>query len=249
MSKNVIDNTIQEEGLCSFFKNLGRISAEAGKKLATNVIKNPDRALKKTSNTATTTATKNLKAAVSSLPEVIKYNHTGGGLYLGNFFKFHIIQMDQETDIIYPSAPLKNSDLEQGLAEKNDVNSLNNSINNIKGMITYFKDENNKSKKKNKINRMITTTFKSFDTLVILETTSSSNTLSSTGIGLIAITISTGAACRLSFGNKVIYEIIINRYNRYKKQDEKDQQTIEPFNKKYGKSYQDNVIDKNEYES
>ena len=85
MSKNVIDNTIQEEGLCSFFKNLGRISAEAGKKIATNVIKNPDRALKKTSNTATTAATKNPKAAVSSLPKVIKFNPTDGGLYLGKF--------------------------------------------------------------------------------------------------------------------------------------------------------------------
>ena len=35
----VSDNTIQEEGLGSFFKNLGRISAKAGKKLATNLLK------------------------------------------------------------------------------------------------------------------------------------------------------------------------------------------------------------------
>ena len=41
----VSDNTIQAEGLGSFFKNLGRISARAGRKLATNVIKNPGRAL------------------------------------------------------------------------------------------------------------------------------------------------------------------------------------------------------------
>ena len=33
------DNTIQSEGLGSFFKKLGRISAKAGKKLATNVLK------------------------------------------------------------------------------------------------------------------------------------------------------------------------------------------------------------------
>ena len=52
--------------------------------------------------------------------------------------------MDQKCDRFYPSAPLeKNIDSQQRL-EKNliDVNSLNNSINNIKEMITYFKDKN-----------------------------------------------------------------------------------------------------------
>ena len=35
----VSDNTIQTEGLGSFFKNLRKISAKVGKKLATNVLK------------------------------------------------------------------------------------------------------------------------------------------------------------------------------------------------------------------
>ena len=57
--------------------------------------------------------------------------------------------MDQKTDRLYPSAPLENFDLEQRLEKKlNDVNTFNNHINNIKEMITYFKDKNNKSKKK-----------------------------------------------------------------------------------------------------
>ena len=81
----VSDNTIQAEGLGSFFKNLGRISAKAGKKLATNVLKNPGRALEITSNIATAAATKSPKAALSSLPEVINFYHTGKGLYLGKF--------------------------------------------------------------------------------------------------------------------------------------------------------------------
>ena len=57
--------------------------------------------------------------------------------------------MDQKCDRLYPSIPLenKNIDLEQRLEKKiNDVNSFNNHINNIKEMITYFKDKNNKSK-------------------------------------------------------------------------------------------------------
>ena len=48
--------------------------------------------------------------------------------------------MEQKCDRLYPSAPLENIDLEQRLEKKiNDVNSFNNSINNIKEMITYFK--------------------------------------------------------------------------------------------------------------
>ena len=56
--------------------------------------------------------------------------------------------MEQKCDRLYPSAPLENIDLEQRLEKKlNDVNFFNNTINNIKEMITYFKDKNNKSKK------------------------------------------------------------------------------------------------------
>ena len=41
----VSNNTIQTEGLVSFFKTLGKVSAKAGKKIATNLLKIPGRAL------------------------------------------------------------------------------------------------------------------------------------------------------------------------------------------------------------
>ena len=81
-------------------------------------------------------------------------------------------------------------------------------------MITYFKDKNNKSKKKYKKYKTIPTILKSFDTFVIIATTSSSITLSHPGIGLIVIPLSTATACGLSMGNEVLYEIIINKYNK-----------------------------------
>ena len=84
-SMTVCDNTIKAEGLGSFFKNLGKISAKAGKKLAKNVIINPGRALDLTTKIATAAATKSPKAALSTLPEVINFYHTGKGLYLGKF--------------------------------------------------------------------------------------------------------------------------------------------------------------------
>ena len=61
--------------------------------------------------------------------------------------------------------------------------------------------------------------------------------------------ISAGVACTLSLGNKLLYKIVMNKYNRTKKQYEKDQQTIKSFDKLYRKSLQDNIIDRTEYES
>ena len=78
-------------------------------------------------------------------------------------------------------------------------------------MIAFFKDKNNKSKKKNKNYITLTAILKSFDTVVIIPTTSSSITLSLTGIGLIAKPISTATACGLSIGNKKISEIFTNK--------------------------------------
>ena len=63
------------------------------------------------------------------------------------------------------------------------------------------------------------------------------------------IPILTSTACGLTIGNKVIYEIIKQKYNNYKKQYEKDQETIKSFDKLYRKSLQDNMIDRSEYES
>ena len=73
--------------------------------------------------------------------------------------------------------------------------------------------------------------------------------MSLTGIGLIVTPISTATVCALSIGNKVIYKIIVNKNNKYKKQYEKDQQTNKSSDKLYRKSLQDKVIDKTENES
>ena len=158
--------------------------------------------------------------------------------------------MDQKCNRLYPSAPLENIDLEQRLEKKiNDVNSFNNHVNNIKEMISYFKDKNNKSKKKYKNYKTLNTVLESVDSIIIIAATSTSITLSITGVGLIILPISAGIACTLSLGNKVLHKLIINKYNKYKKHYERDQQTINSFDKFYRKSLQDNVIDKTEYES
>ena len=84
-STTVSDNTIKAERLGSFFKKLGKISAKAGKKLANNALKNPARFLEIGANVATAAANRNPKAALSTLPEVINFYHTGKFLYLPRF--------------------------------------------------------------------------------------------------------------------------------------------------------------------
>ena len=84
-TKIVSDNVIQAEGLGDFFKKLGKVSSRAAKKVATNALKNPARFLEIGANIATATATKNPKAALSTLPEMINFYHTGKGLYLPRF--------------------------------------------------------------------------------------------------------------------------------------------------------------------
>ena len=93
------------------------------------------------------------------------------------------------------------------------------------------------------------TVLESVDSIVTIAATSTSITLSITGVGLIILPISTGIACGLSLGNKVLHKLIINKYNKYKKQYERHQQTIKSFDKLYRKSLQDNIIEKTEYNS
>ena len=156
--------------------------------------------------------------------------------------------MEQNCDKFYPSLPLlENIDLEQGLEKKlNEVNSFNNHINNIKEKITYLEDKNNKSKKKYNNYKTLNTVLESVNSIVIIGTTSTSITLSITGIGLIILPISTGIGCTLSLGNKVLHKLIISKHNKNKKQYEKDRNTINSFDKLHRKSLQDNLIDKTE---
>ena len=81
----VSDNVIQAEGLGDFFKNLGKKGLNVSKKMAKNVLSNPGRALDLTAKIATAAATKSPKAALSTLPEIINFYHTGKGLYLPRF--------------------------------------------------------------------------------------------------------------------------------------------------------------------
>ena len=88
----------------------------------------------------------------------------------------------------------------------------------------------------------------SVETIVIIGATSTSIPLSITGTGLNILPISDGIACTLSLSKKVLRKMIMNKYNKLKKQYQKDQQTIKCFDKFYRKCLQDFVTDKNDSE-
>ena len=82
-SMTLSHNTIQAEGLADFFRNLGKSSVEVGKKLTKNVLKHPGRAPEIGANVGSAFASRSPKTTLSSIPEFIKFFHTGKGLYLG----------------------------------------------------------------------------------------------------------------------------------------------------------------------
>ena len=178
------DNTVQAEGLSDFFKSLGKISVKVGKKLAKNILKNPSQALDITANIATAVASISPKHLLSTLPEVFNFYHTGKIFIWENLFKFLYNKRTKKQIDYIRQHHFKNKiiDLEQRLEKKlNDVNSFNNHINNIKEMITYFKNKNNNTKKKFKKYRTLTTILELFNTIVIFATTSSAITLTFIG--------------------------------------------------------------------
>ena len=101
-----------------FAKNCEILSAKAGKKVATNVIKKPSRALDVTANPATAAASRNPKNVLSTIPEIINRYHTGKGFYR-NLFSFMLSKWCKETDRLYASAPFeKNNDSEERVEKK-----------------------------------------------------------------------------------------------------------------------------------
>ena len=113
-------------------------------------------------------------------------------------------------------------------------------------MITYFKDNSKKPKRKYEKYKTLTSVLESIDRVVLLGASTKSVTLSVTDVGLIVVPISAEIACTLSTGKKVLQKVNLNEYNEYKKQKEKDQQTMESSDKLFSKRYQDILIDKEE---
>ena len=137
--------------------------------------------------------------------------------------------MEQKTDKLYPSAPLgKKISLEKILEKNNDVNSFDNSVNNIEETTTFFNDKAHKSKK-NKNFKTVITILKSLDSSINFGATFTFKSLSIIGIKLNILPISAGVACTLSIGNKVLHKLIINKYKNLKNNMKKINKLFNPL--------------------
>ena len=72
-------------------------------------------------------------------------------------------------------------------------------------------------KKRLKKHKVLSTISKTVDTFIVSATTSSSVTLSLTGLGLIVIPIFTEIARGLTVTNNTLNKIIMNEFNKHKK--------------------------------
>ena len=79
-------------------------------------------------------------------------------------FRFSDINLSSTN--LYTSAPVERVAAIEDKLEKNDINSLTNTVTIIEEKITYFRDENKKPEKKYRENRKLTTIIKSFDSFV-----------------------------------------------------------------------------------
>ena len=120
-----------------------------------------------------------------------------------------------------------------------EINSFNNSIQNIK--------DNKKYKKKSKIYKIINGLFQSIDGVSVLAVSSTCVTLSVTGVGLVVVPIASGIGAGLCIISKIAGEYLKRKEQHNKKKYTLAGRTLHDFCKLHSKCLEDNKIDLNEY--
>jgi len=128
-----------------------------------------------------------------------------------------------------------------------EMNSFNNSVNNIKDIKNFYNYETKKYKKLNDRFKLLNNLLQTIDTLIILGVTSTSVTLSVTGVGIIIVPISAGVGGFLGISSKLISEYLKRREKYHLKKYTLSLKTLEDFQKLHSKCLEDSKIDQNEY--
>ena len=82
----------------------------------------------------------------------------------------------------------------------------------------YELQRQKESRKKYKKYKNLNTILESVHTIVIIGATSTSVGLAIFRVGLIVAPISAGMACSLSLANEILHKVLLNKYNKYRKQ-------------------------------
>ena len=128
-----------------------------------------------------------------------------------------------------------------------EINSFNNSIQNIKDIQNFYNHEAKKYKKKSEIFKITNCLIQSIDGVLLLGVSSTAITLSVTGVGLIVVPIASGIGAGVSIISKILNEYLKRKEHHNNKKYTLAGRTLHDFCKLHSKRLEDNKIDLNEY--
>ena len=128
-----------------------------------------------------------------------------------------------------------------------EINSFNNSIQNIKDIQNFYNHEAKKYKKKSKIYKIINGLIHSIDGVLLLGVSSTAITLSVTGVGLIVVPIASGIGAGVTIISKILNEYLKRKEQHNIKKYTLAGRTLHDFCKLLSKCLEDNKIDLSEY--
>ena len=128
-----------------------------------------------------------------------------------------------------------------------EINSFNNSIQNIKDIQNFYNHEAKKYKKKSKMYKLINCLIQSIDGVLLMGVSSTAITLSVTGVGLIVVPIASGIGAGVSIISKILNEYLKRKEQHNIKKYTLAGRTLHDYQKLHSKCLEDNKIDLNEY--
>ena len=128
-----------------------------------------------------------------------------------------------------------------------EINSFNNSIQNIKDIHNFYNHEAKKYKKKSKQYKLINCLIQSIDGVSLLGVSSTAITLSVTGVGLIVVPIASGIGAGVSIISKIPNEYLKRKEQHNIKKYSLAGRTLHDYQKLHSKCLEENKIDLNEY--
>ena len=128
-----------------------------------------------------------------------------------------------------------------------EINSFNNSIQNIKDIQSFYNHEAKKFKKKSKQYKLITCLIQSIDGVSVLAVSSTCVTLSVTGVGLVVVPIASGIGAGLCIISKIAGKYLKRKEQHNIKKYTLAGRTLHDYQKLHSKCLEANTIDLNQY--
>ena len=128
-----------------------------------------------------------------------------------------------------------------------EINSFNNSIQNIEDIQNFYNHEAKKYKKKSKIYKLINCLIQSIDGVSVLAVSSTCVTLSVTGVELVVVPIASGFGAGLCIFSKIAGEYLKRKEQQNIKKYTLAGRTLHDYQKLHSECLEDNKIDLNEY--